>query len=392
MSDLDSSMQMNLEPEQESVLKGESGPAMAKAMKTLVEYGKAFGASGLVPVKSGHLAGSFGIITYKAYYNILDRLVRDGVGVKVPTTVNPRPGADLNLVNRVVFSKQKKLERLFEALGVTPNYSCACYEGPNRPEKGDVVAWAESSAVQFANSALGARTNRHSLLIDICSAVTGLTPEFGYLLDENRKGQVLVKVEDKSIDPSGLGFLVGKAVVDKAPVIEHIDVDWPGLKNMGGAMAAAGGVALFHVEGLTPEAPDLKSVFDGEPPETMTVTRADYDELRKRGAEKTDLVVFGCPQMTYEEAIRLAERFSGKLSKKPVWFCMIPEHKERFLKTDLYAKAFEAGVKVYDHCPLAALTVRVGNKNILSSSGKLYYYLEGAEYGSDEDCLRACGV
>ncbi len=383
---------MKLEPEQESILKGESGQALARAMKTLVAYGQAFNASRLIPIKSGHLAGAFGVRLYRAYFEILEQLVTEGVQVKVPTTVNPRPGGGLNLINRVLFSKQKLLDRQFQGMGVVPNYSCVCYEDANVPGHGDRLAWAESSAVQFANSVLGARTNRNSVLIDICSAVTGLTPEFGYLLDENRRGRILVKLKVDRMDASALGFIIGKEVVDKVPVIEHFEFNRIELKNMGGAMAASGGVALFHVEGLTPEAPDLKTVFDGEPEKEITVTQKDLDSLRTSRPDQADMVVFGCPQMTYDETMELAEQFAGTRVKRPTWFCIIPEAKRRFEKTDICSKVREAGVEVFEHCPLAALTVRIGRQKVFSPSGKLFYYLQGSEYGTVEDCLLACGV
>lgn len=383
---------MKLEPDQESILRGESGRALALAMKTLVDYGDAFGAGRLVPVRSGHLAGTFGAVSFKAYYEILDRLVADGVKVRVPTTLNPRPGHKLGLVSRVVFYKQAKLERQLEALGVTPNYSCVCYEDGNRPGPGDNLGWAESSAVQFANSVLGARTNRNSILIDVCSAVTGVTPEFGYLLDENRRGRLLVKVSADTVDVSALGFVIGRVAVNRVPVIEHIDLDEVDLKNMGGAMAASGAVALFHVEGLTPEAPDMKTAFDGEKPDaTITITQADLDGLRTREPGNADLLVFGCPQMSFDEAVALASRFSGRRVGLPTWFCLNPAARERFGKTKHFEDIRAAGVEVYTHCPLAALTM-MKNTCALSPSGKLFYYLDGSEYGTVDDCLRACGA
>jgi len=383
---------MKLEPEQESILNGESGKALAKAMETLKVYGESFGAGRLVPIKSGHLAGTFAAAPYGGYYKILEQAAAEGLKVKVPTTLNPRPGHTLNLLNRVVFMKQKRLDKLVADMGVTPNYSCVCYKDANVPDKGDVLAWAESSAVQFANSAIGARTNRNSILIDICSALTGLTPEFGYLLDENRRGQVLIKLDVNKMDPPALGYLLGQKVVDKVPVIEHHDFSWTELKNMGGAMAASGAVALFHVEGLTPEAPDMKTAFDGEPKSTITITQDDLDGVRSKKSGWADQVVFGCPQMTVEEASGLAENFAGKKVSKPTSFCLIPSEKIEFEKTELCGKAREAGVEVYDHCPVAALTVRVSGKNVLASSAKCYYYLDGSEYGTVEDCLKECGV
>lgn len=381
---------MELTEQQKSMLAGESGNALSLAINTLIDYGLTFGAKRLVPIVSAHLAGSFGAFIYKAYYNIIDKLVTEGVTVKVPTTLNPRPGEQLNLLNRYIFRKQKFFDQKMKQLGVTPNYSCVCYEGANVPKKGDILAWSESSAVQYANSVLGARTNRNSVLIDICSAVTGLTPEFGYLLDENRRGRLLVKLDVKKMDASALGYLLGQKVVNRVPVIEHYPFSELELKNMGGAMAASGAVALFHVEGLTPEAPDLKTVFDGEPDETIIIDQKDLDSLRKP-IQNPDLVVFGCPQMTLAEAVKLGESFEGKKCKHKTWFCLAPEAFEKFTQTRSYQYAKKAGVEVHQHCPLASLTVRLGTKNVLSNSGKLVYYLDKAHYNNTEECLKICG-
>ena len=382
---------MKLEPEQKAMLNGEQGHVIALALKTLVHYGKAFGAQRLVPIKSAHLAGSFGSISYSAYYIVLEQFIKAGLRVKVPTTINPRPGHDLNLLNRIAFGKQNALDFKMQQLGVTPNYSCVCYEKDNVPNVGDCLAWSESSAVQFANSVLGARTNRNSLLIDLCSAITGFTPEFGYLLDENRRGRILVKLNINKMDPSALGFVIGRKVVSKVPVIEHYKFSRSDLKNMGGAMAAAGGIAMFHVEGLTPEAPDMKTVFANAPPEaTITITQDDLNNLQTKTPQQAELVVFGCPQMTYDEAVELANHFKGKRSKQNIWFCMIPEAKLRFEQTDLYKIIRKNGVQVFSHCPLSALTVQISHKKVLTPSGKLFYYLKGAEYSSLDECIKTC--
>lgn len=383
---------MKLEPEHEAMLAGESGKALASAMNTLIEYGKAFGAKKMVPIKSCHLAGSVGAKVFKAYVHILNQFVEENVQCKVLTTVNPRPGYDLHFGNKFAYANQKILETLLAKVGVVPNYSCVCYDGVNTPGLGDYISWAESSAVQYANSVLGARTNRHSILIDLCSAVTGYTPKFGYMLDENRLGQVLVKLEVKEMDASGLGFLIGKKVVDKVPVIENYHFSKIELKNMGGAMAASGGVALFHLEGITPEAPDLASVFNGHPKEVVTITQNDLEELRFKDPEAATSIVFGCPQMTYEEAVLLGQNFVGKKTKIPTWFCMIPDACIRFKRSELYTKVLEAGIKVVDFCPLAGFSLRTGNKKLLTPSGKLYYYLSDSFYGTVKDCLKACGV
>lgn len=384
---------MKLDPEQRSILNGEQGQAKALAIRSLIRYGESFGAHRLVPIKSAHLAGSFGALSYSAYFKVLDQFINEGLKVKVPTTVNPKPGHDYSLINRIAFAHQNQLDRKMMKLGVTPNYSCVCYEKDNIPAFGDCIAWAESSAVQFANSVLGARTNRNSVLIDLCSALTGFTPEFGYLLDESRRGRILVKLKIHTMDPGALGFIIGREAVNKVPVIEHFDFSWTELKNMGGAMAAAGGIAMFHVEGLTPEAPDMKTAFMSTSPEaTLTITQDDLKKFQSIRQAQSELVVFGCPHMTYDEAFNLAGYFTGKRSKKDIWFCMIPEAKLRFEQTDLYNTIRKNGVKVFSHCPLSALTVQVLRKKVLTPSGKLFYYLKKASYTSLDECIKICGA
>jgi len=385
---------MKLTEEEQAILAGQQGEAMKLALRTLSRYGEAFGADSLAPISSAHLAGSFAVILYRTYYQALGMMKREGLRVKVPTTVNPWPAEDPNLVNRVIFGRQAFLDEHLAALGVTRNWSCVCYDKENVPAQGALLAWAESSAVQFANSVLGARTNRNSVMIDLCSAVTGKTPRFGYLLDENRRASVLVKVAATKPDVSALGFVLGQKLVGKVAVIEHLDLSRDDLKNLGAAMAAAGGVALFHVEGVTPEAPTIKDALQGrEPEETIRITEANLQGLRSFQGKKIDLVIYGCPQLTLAEAKALGERYIGKRVSKPVIFCVIPRVKEELKATPLYAKLIEAGVKIKAECPLAAWTVQIPpRRHILINSGKCYYYLEGTEYGTTEDCLRMSGV
>lgn len=373
------------------MLQGNEGQAMALAMQTLVKVGKAFGAERLVAIKSAHLAGSFGSSRFKAYLHILDQFVAEGIRVRVPTTVNPRPGRTLGLLNRIVFSRQPWLERQLAQLGVTPNYSCICYDDVNIPALGDRLCWSESSAVQFANSALGARCNRNSVLVDICSAVTGYTPEFGYLMDENRRGQVLVKLQLDRMDPSALGYVLGRRLVNRVPVVEHYDFSRAELKNMGAAMAATGAVSLFHVEGLTPEAPDLQTVFDGEPQDVITIHQADLDSMHESQPQDYDAVVFGCPHLFYEEVIELAEQFAGCRVTKPTYLCTSPAILQRLQAEGMSNVLHQAGVNVVDFCPVAAFTPKRRSR-VLTASGKCHCYLHNSEFGMMEACLRVCGA
>lgn len=388
---------MDLTDEQRRILDGADGPEMQHALRTLVRYGEAFDAPRLVPIKSAHLTGSFAISTYTGYYELLDRLVQAGVKVKVPTTINPRPGYDFSMQNKLVaFRKQKHHEAQLAKLGVTGNYSCVCYHKSNVPEFGDILGWAESSAVVYANSVAGARTNRNSIMVDVCMAVTGLTPEFGLLWDENRKGDVLVKLDIDEMDDDAVGFIVGQSIVDKVPVLTHHPFDKVQLKNLGATMAAAGGVGMFHVEGVTPECPNLDAVFDDKPQEVITITQQDIDNLRlaRPKQEKSGMVVFGCPQMTIEEVKDVGQHFVGKKVKRRTLFHIVPVDYEELKQLPLHQQLLDAGVELFSHCPLAGLTVRLSPKNrqVLTNSGKLHYYLEGGEYGNLDDMLHIAGV
>ena len=386
---------MELDQEQQGFRDGEAGLELELAIRTLIRYGEAFGATRLVPIVSSHLAGSFAIVAYSGYFECLDRLVAAGIRVRVPTTVNPHPGCEYSLQNRwIAFRKQEHHERQLQRLGVTPNYSCVCYCDANIPRFGEVVGWAESSAVIYANSVLGARTNRNSIMIDVCMAITGWTPDFGLTRDENRKGHVLVKLDIERMDPPALGYLVGQRVVSGVPVLTHYPFDRTELKNMGGAMAAAGGIGLFHVLGVTPEAPTMDAVFDREPDRTITITQRDLDALRlERGRqESASLVVLGCPQMTLEEVQQVGQHFVGKRVTRRTLFHLVPSALSQLRELPLYDQLIAAGVELFGHCPLASLSLRWGGGRVLSPSGKLHYYLEDGDYGSLEDVLRLAGV
>jgi len=388
---------MHLTGEQQAVLDGAEGPELASAMKTLVRYGETFDAPRLVPIKSAHLTGSLAIASFSGYYELLDRLVRAGIRVKVRTTLNPRPGYDYSMQNRLVaFRRQKQHEDRLARLGVTPNYSCVSYMSANVPEFGDVLGWAESSAVIYANSVIGARTNRNSIMVDVCMAVTGLTPEFGLLYDRNRRGQVLVRLDIEDMDAAALGFVVGQRVVDRIPVLTHYPFDNVELKNLGAAMAASGAIGMFHVDGLTPECPSLDSVFDGEPAETVTITQTEIDAVRdgRPNQDRAGMVIFGCPQMTLDEVKHVGQYFVGKKVRKPTLFHIVPHDYEELRKLPLHDELVAAGVELHTHCPLAGLTVRLSprRQQVLTNSGKLHYYLRGAGYGNLDETLAAAGV
>lgn len=393
---MDFEARMELTENQRATLCGEAGEPVAKCLETLVRYGEIFNAKRLVPIKSAHLAGTFRIVFHSAYHKIIDRLVDAGAKVKVPTTLDPRPGYDFRLQNRIAFWGQQRLEHNLEALGVTPNYSCVCYDQANVPQYGDILGWAESSAIIYANSVIGARTNRNAIMIDICQAVTGLAPEFGYLLDANRRGQVHIKLDIERMDAPALGLLIGRIAVDRVPVLDYYPFNKAELKNMGAAMAASGAVALFHVVGLTPEAPSLAAALPDGPEETHTITQKDLDAVRAATSaqETAAIVAIGCPQMTLQEALEVGRHFVGKRLATRTIFHLVPEAFEPFVAHEIGRGCIEAGVEVVQHCPLAGLSAQFapGKTRVLTPSGKLSYYLDGSQYGSFEDVLEKCGV
>ena len=387
-----------LTDQQQDMLNGKQGKEMAMALQTLVEMGRHLGATKLVPVTRCHITGSFAISAFRGYYELLDRLVSAGLRVKVPTSCNPHPGRTFSTQNRQLYKGDDHHTECFKKLGIIQNWSCVSYYSENVPEFGDICGFGESSVVVMTNSMIGSRSNIWGVFLDFCQAVTGFTPYFGLLLDENRYGQMLFDISGiKKMDCDALGLFVGKTAVEKIPVLTHYPFDKFQLKHVLPAMGSAGAVRMAHIEGLTPEAPDLKTALGGkEPVKTVKVTQADIDAFRapEKLVEDCGAVVFGCPQTTFEEATELGKYFVGKRVKVRTLICMTPLDLTRLKQYEIYEQMLDAGVEFTGMCPLVGLTVRLKKeyKNIITSSGKLHWYNEGAQYGTEEDCLRHAGV
>jgi predicted aconitase len=247
------------------------------------------------------------------------------------------------------------------------------------------------------NSMFGARTNIWGVLTDFYQSISGYTPEFGLLLDENRVATVLFDISElKDPDPDALGLFVGFKAVDRLPVLTHHPFDKYQMKQLLSAANSSGAARIVHVEGVTPEAPDIKTALDGkEPVETFKVTQADLDAMRasKEVIADTDVVVFGCPQMTAHEAMAIAPAFVGKAVEKRTLFSMTPLELERLKEYPQYEQLVVAGVEFVPACPLVYLTSRDDSlKNVLTNSGKLHYYLSGAQFAKTDDCLKQAGV
>ena len=319
-------MAMILTAEQQAILDGSRGETLAKVMKTLVKYGELFGAEKMVPVTSeyNHLVTSFGLKALGPVYELMNQLIEAGALSQQKFSVDPRP-LDKNvpsnflqdfIFNNFMYSKQEYYEEILTKLGLKDEnaFTCACYldQVGNVPKKGEVLSWAESSAVVYANSVLGARCNRNSGIVDIMGSVLGYVPYFGLLTDEGRKASWIVEVKTtKKPEAQLLGSAIGMKVMEDVPYIKGLD-QWLGselsdaactyLKDFGAATASNGAVGLYHVENLTPEAVELGDVLIREDAQVYVIDDAElqrvydsYPVMWKNKEATPKLCFMGCP-------------------------------------------------------------------------------------------------
>ncbi|ARP82028.1 aconitase subunit 1 [Bordetella genomosp. 8] len=278
----------------QALLQGERGPAAALAMRILVRSAAVMGADSLIDIDSAHIDGC--LYHGQASLDFVEKLVEGGGKVVVPTTLNV---GSMDLIHPELFRGDDALRsagtRLMQAhieLGCESSFTCAPYQLKNRPRLGQQIAWAESNAIVFANSVLGARTNRYGDFMDLCAALTGRAPRCGLHLAENRHAGIVFAVdEDFPRDPASrdiwyaaLGLLVGKRAGGAIPAITGLppDTTEDELKALGAAAASSGAIALFHAVGITPEAPTLEAALGGRAAgATIGVTRADLRAVRQ---------------------------------------------------------------------------------------------------------------
>ena len=319
---------MYLTRDEENILAGEEGESCQKAMELVVALGKIYGAEDIIKITSAHLSGA----SYKTIgdggLKYLEDMVKGGAKVSVPSTLNP-VGMDRERWKEMHISpafaeKQLKIIELYRKMGVAATCSCTPYLGDNVPSLGDHVAWAESSALSFVNSYIGARTNREGGPGALASAIIGKTANYGLHLDENRKPTVVIDADtDGSVfSYSMLGQAVGMAIGSGVPYFRGIAPAVDDAKTMSAAMAASGSVALYHVEGVTPEAGN----FDISGLETISIGKKElkeaYDKLNT--AEDVQLIALGCPHLSHKEMRDIAAFLKGKKKKNKdveIWFC-----------------------------------------------------------------------
>lgn len=416
-------MAMQLTAEQQALLNGEQGEVMAKVMKTLVMYGETFGAEKMVPVTSekGHLVTSFGLKMMTPVFDLMDQLLNAGVKSKQKFSVDPKP-FDPNVPSdflknfvfkKFMYSKQDSYNEQLRKMGLLNDdaYTCACYldEVGNTPKKGDVLSWAESSAVAYANSVIGARCNRNSGIIEMMGSIAGFVPYFGLLTDEGRKATWVIEVKcKKKPEAQILGSAIGMKVMEDVPYVKGMN-EWLGteltddskayLKDFGAACASNGAVGLFHIAGLTPEAVEMGDSLIADNAQVYVIddaelerVKASYPVMWKNPDATPKLCFVGCPHMTMAQLKEWTNNVYDGLNKNglkkvsvPTVFTAPPAVCDEFKKTPEYAKLQSTGVVLSYICPLMYMNNPLAKKMpVITNSNKLRTYTTSRYYTSEE--------
>ena len=416
-------MSMILNEEQQAILDGKKGQTLAKVMKTLVMFGEAFGADKMIAVTSeyNHLVTSFGLKALTPVYELMEKLISEGVVSGQKFSADPRPldsNVPSNFLQNFIFknfmySKQDYYEDQLQRLGLMEKdaFTCTCYmsEVGNKPNKGDILSWSESSAVVYANSVLGARCNRNSGIMDIMGSIVGYVPYFGLLTDEGRKATWVVKINtEKKPEAQLLGSAIGMKVMEDVPYIVGLD-KWLGdtldekactyLKDFGAATASNGAVGLYHVANLTPEAKELGEDLIAEGAKEYVIddaelerVKASYPVIWKDKNAKPKLCFMGCPHMSLEQLKTWTDKVEEALKKNgekkvtvPTVFTAAPAVLREFEKTPYAKRLKDTGVITSYICPLMYMNNPLCTKMpVITSSNKLRTYTSARYYTDDE--------
>ena len=393
------------------LLAGERGPGAQMAMRIIVRMAEILGVERLIDIEAAHIDSS--LYMGAATLEFAEKLVVLGAKVSVPSTLNVSGVDEHGWMHWAVppdwAENAKRQMRAYQEMGCIPTWTCAPYQTEFKPKFGQQIAWGESNAIVFANSIIGARTERYPDLLDICAAITARVPAAGLHLEENRAGQVLLRLKEvpdrvqrhESFYPV-LGHLMGKISGEKNPVVVGMEVEpeWDQLKALGAAAASSGTVGLFHLVGITPEAPTLEDAFQGNEPEqeidvTMEHLREAWRELSTASGRELDLVVLGCPHFSLAEFERLALLLDGQEKHKDVEFLVNSNRTMRALADEEgYLRSLEAfgGVVTVDTCPLATPMLSPDIDVVMTNSAKYSYYAPGmlderVVFGTLEDCV-----
>ncbi len=414
---------MFLTDEQQAILNGEQGETLAKVWKTLVMYGDTFGADKMVPVTSqyNHLVTSFGLKMMTPVFDLMQQLIDAGAISQQKFSVDPRP-VDKNvpanflqnfIFNKIMYATQESYEGQLKELGLLDEdaFTCACYldQVGNTPKMGDVLSWAESSAVVYANSVLGARCNRNSGIMDIMGSIAGYVPHFGLLTDEGRKATWIVEVKTtKKPEAQLLGSAIGMKVMEDVPYVLGLD-KWLGnelnddacayLKDFGAATASNGAVGLYHIAGLTPEAKEQGEKLITEDAQVYVIDDAElqrvqdnYPVMWKNPAAKPKLCFVGCPHLSLKQLIDWTEAVEQGLKESgnkkvlvPTVFTAAPAVKAEFEKTEYADRLKATGVILSYICPLMYMNNPLcKSMPVMTCSNKLRTYTTARYYTEAE--------
>jgi predicted aconitase len=390
---------MYLTKEEEKTLEGEYGETLRKAIEILVALGDIYGADSLIPVKSAQIAG----VSYKTIGDAGLEWISDLKGkARIPAILNPA-GMDMMRwqemgIDEQFARKQQEIVNAYKELGIRTKCTCTPYylEGFDAGY-GDHLAWSESSAVSYANSVIGARTNREGGPSALSAALVGKTANYGYHLEEMREPVMSVSVdfELSGADYGALGYVAGKAIGNRVPIF-YLKGKPSGdeLKALGAAMAASGAVALYHVEGVTPEA--VRSKFE-RPDENFTVEKEQILEVYEAGAgcgqdaKDTDIITVGCPHCSPGELKDIARLLAGKSVRKEMWICTSREVAEGH--PGLVKDIEKSGAKVVCDTCMVVSPATNNYRCMMVNSGKALAYVPSmcgvaSRYGSIEQCIR----
>jgi len=402
---------LTLSRKDKEFLEGKNGKSPKMAMEVLVELAKSYGANKLIDIKQAHIDGCLFSTTGEAGLEFAEKLATGGGKVRVPTTINVtsrdiKRWKDFRVPERFSM-KSAAMEKAYLEMGCIPIWTCTPYQHGIIPRFGEHITWAESNAINFANSVLGARTARYGDYADICAALTGRTPYIEYHLTENRRGQFLFKfhgLENREYSAafySAVGYLVGKVTGDLVPVLQGIPagITSDQLKALSAASASSGSVGLFHVVGVTPEAHSLEMAFQEKVP--LQVANFSYDDVLEIAKELTgksknvDLVAVGCPHFSYPEVVMTLELLKSRKIADGVQFWIHTNQNTEFLlkKTGIWEKIEKMGTRITtDTCLLNWPMDKWGFKTLMTNSGKFAHYApaqRGLEviFGSLKTCV-----
>ncbi|MFA5321543.1 MAG: aconitase X [Smithella sp.] len=421
---------MLLTDEEKAILEGKQGETMRKALESVVLYGQIFGAQNLAPIEgSVHLVTSFGIPLLKPVFALMDELIAAGLKTIQPFTVDPRPmdfeNVPANFIEKIIFKKimygkQAQYEEQLRKVGLKDDksFTCTCYmdEVGNIPRKGQILAWAESSAVVYANSVLGARSNRNSGVLELLCGITGRAPVFGLLTDEGRRADWLVEIKTKLLPEAQiLGSAIGMKVMEEVPFISGLNVflgnelnqqarDY--LKDMGAAAASNGAVGLYHVEGLTPEAAEMSRGLLKQGYRSCVIDEAElkkvydgYPLMWKTPSAQPKICFVGCPHLSLRQINEWLERFENELKssgnkKLAVTTIMTaaPAVVDAFRRDEkAYSRLTGIGARLTSICPLMYMNNPLCSKKaVITNSNKLRTYTT-ARYFTDAEIAKIAG-